>query len=133
MSIFLFRSDANNKNLYNEISALSGIPITTIREVIDYLFLSWVEKMVDSSVQEKKTTQIQIPFLGSVVLKYEGDEVNGKGLLESNVSCFVSLDDNFKKLVGDVYDEKSSVLDDILNKKMESALNVILEDNNEKK
>ncbi len=105
--------------LLNEISAISGIQRAVIREVWEYMFVSWAEKLAS---REGKLTELKIPFLGKIAVQYKDDILNEDGTVSTDVVQFINVSDQFKKLIGDIHDEKFNVVDDILKKKIDSAL-----------
>ncbi len=105
--------------LLNEISAVSGIQRVVIREVWEYMLIAWAEKL---AANDGKLTQLKIPFLGTIAVQYKDDIRNDNGTVSTEVTQFVNVSDSFKKLVGDVHDEKFNVIDILLKKKIDSAL-----------
>jgi hypothetical protein len=113
-----FKLNTELKQLIDEISALSGIQKEVIREVWEFTFIRWAEQLTLG----EKLTVLEVPFLGKVGVKYEGDEILDNGLLDTKVGSFLDLSPTFRKLVGDIRDEKASVVNDLLKKKIENAL-----------
>lgn len=111
--------DSDTKQIVEEISALSGIQKNMVREVWEFTALRWIEEI---SKDPTKLKTLNIPFLGKIVVKYEGDEKREDGSLETKVTAFVSLNDTFKKTVGEIYDEQFTIFHDMLNEKIENAL-----------
>lgn len=111
------------KQLLEEISNLAGFQRAVIREVWEFTLISWVEKLTTKLVEnEHGMTNIDVPFLGKVGIKYLGDEQTASGAVSTNVQAFITLDPNFRKLVGDIVDEKESIVTDLLIQKAENAL-----------
>ena len=65
-----------------------------------------------------------VPYLGKILVKYEGDFITPEGELATDVKVFVNLSDSFKKLVGDIHDEAQTVLTDLMQKKLEQVVMV---------
>jgi hypothetical protein len=112
-----------DKKLVDELSALSGISKDVIREVWEYMIVYWAEQI---SRSPEKPHTLEIPFLGSLYVKYIGDEETPDGYLTTNVDAFISLSTQFKKLVGDIVDEKDSVVLDLLRTKIDQALGSLI-------
>lgn len=117
--------DKDTKHLIEEISALSGIQRDVIREVWEFTFIRWLEQITRDP---EKLQSLNIPFLGSVGVRYTGDTLNDDGSLETQADAFVSLSSSFKSILGDVYDEKRNIIIDILQKKIDTAISTIIED-----
>lgn len=117
--------DKDTKHLIEEISALSGIQRDVIREVWEFTFIRWLEQITRDP---EKLQSLNIPFLGSVGVRYTGDTLNEDGSLETQADAFVSLSSSFKSILGDVYDEKRNIIIDILQKKIDTAISTIIED-----
>lgn len=117
--------DKDTKHLIEEISALSGIQRDVIREVWEFTFIRWLEQITRDP---EKLQSLNIPFLGSVGVRYTGDTLNDDGSLETQADAFVSLSPSFKNILGDVYDEKRNIIIDILQKKIDTAISTIIED-----
>jgi len=117
--------DKETKHLIEEISALSGIQRDVIREVWEFTFIRWLEQITRDP---EKLQSLTIPFLGSVGVRYTGDTLNDDGSLATQADAFVSLSSSFKSILGDVYDEKRNIIIDILQKKIDTAISTIIED-----
>ena len=113
------KTDNNTKQLILEVSALSGYSQNVVKEVLEYLLVSWAICVVDNP---DSFAELKIPYLGSVKVKYKEDIVNNEGELETVVDSFVDLSAYFKKLVGDLYSEGISDLVPLLSKKIEQAV-----------
>lgn len=114
----------NQKQTIEEIAALSGIQKGVIREVYEFTFVRWAEKIAEGGM-----AQLEIPFLGTLGVRYAGDNIEDSGEVTTKVDAFISLAPSFKKLVGDIHDEGSSVVVDLLQKKLENALLTLASDN----
>lgn len=106
------------KILIDEIAALSGIQKNVIREVWEFTLVRWAEKL---STAGGSRAVLDVPFLGTVSVKYEGDIVEADGSVTTEVSSFVALDPVFKKLVGDINDEGANIVASLLEKKIENS------------
>lgn len=111
--------DEEQKILIDEISALSGIQKEVIREVFEFQLIRWAEKIAKNP---DKLVKLNIPFLGSIAVKYDKDIILPSGEMTTEVTTFHVLDDQFKKLVGDIHDEGDSLVIDLLNKKLLAAV-----------
>ena len=115
--------DEETKHTLEEISALSGIQRDVIREVWEFTLIRWIEQITKDPT---KLNNIQVPFLGSIGIRYIDDQLAEDGTLETNVDSFICLSPFFKKLIGEIYDGKHNVLTEILQKKIDNAIaNVI--------
>jgi hypothetical protein len=111
--------DDEQKQLIEEISALSGIQRDVIREVFEFQLIRWAEKIAASP---DKLVKLKIPFMGDIAVKYAGDEILDTGEMTTNVTVFHNLDDSFKKLIGDIHDEGDNIIIDLLMKKIKNAV-----------
>lgn len=111
--------DDEQKQLIEEISALSGIQRDVIKEVFEFQLIRWAEKIAESP---DKLVSLKIPFLGSIAVKYDSDEILESGEMTTNITSFHAVDDSFKKLVGDIHDEADNVVIELLMKKIKSAV-----------
>ena len=111
--------DDDTKHLVEEISALSGIQRDIVREVWEFTLLRWIE-IVTRDPERLQT--LSVPFLGQVGVRYTGDALKEDGSLETQAESFVSLSPLFLKILGDVYDEKTNLLTDILEKKIDDSV-----------
>jgi len=116
--------DEENRRLIEEISALSGIQRDVVREVWEFTLLRWIELLTKNP---EKLQTLVIPFLGSVGVKYTGDTLTTEGVLETQAQAFISLSPLFKKILGEVYDEKSNLITDILEKKINDSITAAVE------
>ena len=107
------------KVLIDEIAALSGIQKNVIREVWEFTLLRWAEAI--GAAPEDSRVQLEVPFLGKISLKYESDSIEESGAVTKEVSAFVSINPMLKKLVGDIRDEGSNLVTNLLEKKIENA------------
>lgn len=108
------------KNLVNEISTISGYPVSIVREVLEFTFLRQVEQYMDKE-------EIVVPFLGKTKVVYKGDTfVAGAKIAEVNVLFQPS--DLLRRVVGDIEDEEPSIIEGLLQKKIKSSLQNILDE-----
>jgi hypothetical protein len=117
--------DDETKHTLEEISALSGIQRDVIREVWEFTLIRWIEQITRDPT---KLNTIQVPFLGTVGVRYVDDQLGADGSIETNVDIYIAASPFFKKLIGEVYDEKHNVLTDMLQKKIDSAIANVVED-----
>lgn len=117
----LFKLDEDTKNTILEVSALSGISQNIVKEVYEYLLIGWAVKLAENS---GKYASLNIPYMGTVGVKFKEDRIDVNGNLVTDVDAFIDLSDPFKKLVGDVYNEEQTEIIDMLKKKIKNAITV---------
>ena len=117
----LLKLDDDTKNVIMEISALSGIPQNIVKEVLEYLLVNWAVKIAD---KPDKYSQLVVPYMGTINVKYSGDKVMSNGDVSTEVECFADLNNNFRKLIGDIYYERDICLIPMFQKKIEQAIMV---------
>ena len=111
----------DTKTFVTEISALSGIPQNIVKEVLEFMVVDWAIKIGDA---QEGFAELPVPYLGKILVKYEGDFITPEGELATDVKVFVNLSYSFKKLVGDIHDEAQTVLTDLMQKKLEQVVMV---------
>ena len=116
--------DDETKHTLEEISALSGIQRDVIREVWEFTLMRWIEQLTRDPT---KLNRLQIPFLGTVGVRYVNDQLSIDGSIDTNIDIFISASPFFKKLVGEVYDGKQNVLTEMLQKKIDNAISNVIE------
>ena len=116
-SLFYLNDDTKNQIL--EISALSGYAQNVVKEVLEYMLMSWAIKIADNP---DKYASLTIPYLGNVMVKYVDDEVLPTGELSTITDSHVVLNDQFKKLIGDLHDESMTELVPMMEKKIKNAV-----------
>ena len=116
-SLFYLNEDTKNQIL--EISALSGYAQNVVKEVLEYMLMSWAIKIADNP---DKYASLTIPYLGNVMVKYVDDEVLPTGELSTITDSQVVLNDQFKKLIGDLHDEGMTELVSMMEKKRKNAV-----------
>lgn len=116
-SLFYLNEDTKNQIL--EISALSGYAQNVVKEVLEYMLMSWAIKIADNP---DKYASLTIPYLGNVMVKYVDDEVLPTGELSTITDSHVVLNDQFKKLIGDLHDEGMTELVPMMEKKIKNAV-----------
>ena len=117
----LFKLDEDTKNTILEVSALSGISQNIVKEAYEYLLISWAVKLAENP---DKYASLNIPYMGTVGVKFKEDRIDVNGNLVTEVDAFIDLADPFKKLVGDVYNEEQTEIIDMLKKKIKNAITV---------
>ena len=115
----LFYLNEETKNQILEISALSGYAQNVVKEVLEYMLISWAIKIADNP---NKYASLTIPYLGNVMVKYVDDEVLPTGELSTITDSHVVLNDQFKKLIGDLHDEGMTELVPMMEKKIKNAV-----------
>ena len=116
-SLFYLNEDTKNQIL--EISALSGYAQNVVKEVLEYMLMSWAIKIADNP---DKYASLTIPYLGNVMVKYVDDEVLPTGELSTITDSQVVLNDQFKKLIGDLHDEGMTELVPMMEKKIKNSV-----------
>jgi hypothetical protein len=123
--VFL-KLDEETRHTIEEISALSGIQRDVIREVWEFTFIRWVEQITR---EPTKLNNLQVPFLGTIGVRYVEDQLGMDGSIETTVDSFVSLSSFFKKVIGEVYDGKQNIITELLEVKIDNAISNIIEGN----
>lgn len=118
--------DEETRHTIEEISALSGIQRDVIREVWEFTFIRWVEQITR---EPTKLNNLQVPFLGTIGVRYVEDQLGMDGSIETTVDSFVSLSSFFKKVIGEVYDGKQNIITELLEVKIDNAISNIIEGN----
>ncbi len=114
--------DEETRHTIEEISALSGIQRDVIKEVWEFTLLRWIEQITKDPT---KLSNLQIPFLGSVGVRYVEDQLGENGAIETKVDSFVCLSPFFKKVIGEVYDGKQNIITELLEIKIDNAISNI--------
>ena len=117
----LLKVSEDTKNIILEVSALSGISQNIIKEVFEYMLVNWAIKISDNP---DSYAELNVPYLGTVNLKYKEDKVTPEGDLYTEVESYVDIDDSFKSLVGTLHDEGRTELVSMMMKKIEQAIMV---------
>ena len=117
----LLKLNDDTKCLIMEVSALSGIPQNVVKEVLEYLLVNWAIKLSDNP---DRYADLVVPYIGTIGMKFAGDNVMPSGEISTKVDCFVNVSDDFRKLVGDIYYENDVCLVPMLQKKIEQAIMV---------
>lgn len=107
------------KSLVEEVSTLSGYPSATVREVLEFVFLRQIEQYSD-------TTEMNVPFIGKVKILNKGDTIIS-GAKQADIDVFFSPSDLLKRVVGDVEDGESDLIENLLQKKFENAIQTKLQ------
>ena len=116
--------DDETRHTIEEISALSGIQRDVIREVWEFTFIRWIEQITRDPT---KLNNLQVPFLGTVGVRYVEDQLGMDGTIETTVDSYVSLSNFFKKIIGEVYDGKANIITELLEIKIDNAISNIIE------
>ena len=74
--------DEETRHTIEEISALSGIQRDVIREVWEFTFIRWVEQITR---EPTKLNNLQVPFLGTIGVRYVEDQLGMDGSIETTV------------------------------------------------
>jgi hypothetical protein len=109
------------KTLTSEISTLSGYPVSTVREILEFTFLRQIEQYMTEE-------GIKVPFLGTLTINHEGDSFV-QGAKQATLKTSFESSDLLKRVVGDIQDGEVSIIENLLQKKLKSALQVILDEN----
>lgn len=117
----LFKLDENTKNMIAEISALTGIAQNIVKEIYEYSLIDWAIKLAENP---DNFADLVIPYLGTIRVKYAGDQETDTGELLTDVDTEIELTGAFRKLVGDIYDEGRTEIIPYLQKKIKQAVAV---------
>ena len=95
-----------------DVANLNLITKSSVKQVLEAIVTTW---LVNLAEDEKKNTQILIPFLGKILVRKDGFSVVD-GEVETTVEPFLSINHDFKKqlynCLNDNYDDltKDSIL-----------------------
>lgn len=117
----LLKLSEDTKNIILEVSALSGISQNVIKEVFEYMLVNWAIKISDNP---DSYASLDIPYVGTVHVKFGKDKVTETGELQTEVESYVDIEDSFKSLVGIIHDEGRTELVTMMMKKIEQAIMV---------
>lgn len=113
------RLDEFEREVVEEIATLSGHSPTTVSDILESTFLRQLEFAMNNE-------EVVVPFLGLMLVRYKGDEYIS-GTRVAKVECFFAPSDLFKRLIGDIHDGESDLISQLLQKKIKSALQDILD------
>lgn len=108
------------KSFVRDVSTLSGYPPTVIREVLEFMFLRQIEQYEDSG-------EMSIPFIGKVKIIDKGD-IYVSGAKQADIDVLFAPTDLLKRVVGDVADGESSIIENLIQQKVENALETRLQE-----
>lgn len=111
------------KSYVRDVSTLSGYPPTVVREILEFVFLRQIE-------QYEASTEMHIPFLGKIKIIDKGD-IFVSGAKQADIDVLFAPSDVLKKVVGDVADGESSIIENLLQQKVENALETQLQEDEE--
>ena len=108
----LFNPDPDTKQLIREIATLFGIKTDIITDFLNYLVFTWLLQLA----QDPDVTQTLIlPYIGKLGVKFKQDYINKEtGEMETDLDVFISLNDNFKRMVSDLKDQNIAGLTSFL-------------------
>lgn len=115
-----FKLEEFERDLCEEISTLTGYSPMVVRDILEGTFLRQLELIM-------RNKEVLIPFLGKMLIKYNGDDFVA-GTRVANIDCLFSPSDLLKRMVGDIKDGESDILRNLLSKKISKELRSILEE-----
>ena len=103
--------DDNTKDLISKTSTLLGVDESIIKEVYQYMLFSWFLKLSENN---NRVNTISIPYLGHIGIRFNDEDImtssdSGADILPE-VDTFIVLNDNFKKLLGEVRSNKNDMI-----------------------
>jgi hypothetical protein len=113
------RLDEFEKGILEEIATLSGHSFATVRDILESAFLRQLEYVMNGE-------PVAVPYLGTIKVIYKGDNYVS-GTRVADVECHFETSELFKRLVGDIQDGESDLISQLLQKKIKSALQEILD------
>jgi hypothetical protein len=90
-----FDMDSDTKQMLQEISATFGVKNEIIKEVWEYTIFTVLLKIAENP---DKRQQINIPFLGHMLLKDNGIKQDENNNTYRDIEPLVALSENFKNL-----------------------------------
>lgn len=106
------------KALVSEISILSGISQSVVREVLEFSFLRQIEQYYSSKT-------LCIPFVGDLHVEYKGDVEKEEGR-EAILECVMKPNSLLKRVIGEAEDGDIDVIRDLLEQKIKPAVSSII-------
>jgi hypothetical protein len=118
----------DDNHMIEEISAMTGINKSAVKEVLEFQLISVIEKF---SRDPSKATTVRIPLIGDLYIKYADDDEQADGSVKTNFNTFISLSQEMKTTLAKIIDnsplETSTILDDIIQEKIDSTVFSTLE------
>jgi hypothetical protein len=108
-----------------ELHLLSGLSESVIQEVLEYVFIRQMEQLLEGAV-------ISIPFIGKLTISYDGDDYIG-GTKVAKLSTELTASGLLKRVVGEIQDDDSDILSQLMQRKIKSAVQDILNGDVKKK
>ena len=110
--------DNQTKQLLQEVSGITGVDIKLVNTVLENLLIAWLLKILKES-PEKKLVTIPIPYIGSIGIRYNGEQLSSDSSeIFADADYFISISNSFKKLIRDIYEGKSASLAEIIRTKI---------------
>jgi hypothetical protein len=92
----IFILDDQTKELIKQTSALFGVKSEIIKELFEYLAFTW---MLQIAKNPDGLSQLVIPYLGKIGLKFGKETLNNEGELEAEINAFIIINDTFKEMI----------------------------------
>lgn len=107
--------DNDTKDLISKTSALLGVDENIVKEVYQYMLFSWFLKLSENN---NRVNTITIPYLGHIGIRFNDEDImtssdSGVDILPE-VDTFIVLNDNFKKLLGEVRSNKNDMIANLI-------------------
>jgi len=109
-----FKLDEFDKTTIEEISTFSGYPAPQVREILELTFIRQIESYLTNGT-------INIPFIGKMNVKFDGDEFVA-GTRVAKVSTEFTPTDILKRIIGDIEDGESDIIQTLMMMKLKSDL-----------
>lgn len=115
--------DKNSKDMVEEISTLLGVKAEIVKTVWEFTLLTYLLKY---SKSENKVKSLSIPYIGNIGIRYNGDSVeNTKDSLSGDFDVFISLNDDFKKMLHSIEIGSTDEIINLLQNEIKKVANQI--------
>lgn len=118
-----FELDEDTKDLIQKTSTLLGVDASIIKEVYQYMLFSWFLKLAENN---NRVNTISIPYLGHLGLRFNDEDImtsSDSGIdVIPEVDAFIVLNDSFKKMLGEVRNNKNDMIANLIKTNIRSKI-----------
>lgn len=114
--------DKETKDLLYDVSSLFGVKTDIVKDVWEFTLIALLLRAADSKSTIKR---INIPYIGSIGLKYLGERIGDSDKVEADYEVFVSISDFFKNCLNSIKNNENDEIIELAQEKIRKLANNI--------
>ena len=112
--------DKEIKDLLDDVSSLFGVKSDIVKDIWEFTLIALLLRVADNKSIIKR---VNIPYIGSIGLKYLGERIGDSDKVEADYEVFVSINDFFKNCLKSIKNNENDEIVEMIQGKIRKLAN----------